>query len=528
MESKSLVALLRQSFDQHAGRGCLEVDGRVVTYNDMGRLGTSIAQAIDQAEGGQPKSLAAVLGYRSLSAYAGILGALLSGRGYVPLNPKFPLSRTVAMINLSGVSTLVVDPGLLELLGQVLPDVQRPLTVICPEPAEVAALASAHPRHAFVDADALPPGGDKPRPATRPEDIAYVMFTSGSTGVPKGVPVSNRNVVAYLEYVSRRYAVVPEDRLSQMFDLTFDLSVHDIFLSWINGACLCVVPEDQVIAPARFVAKNALTLWFSVPSVPLMLSRLRMLRPGIFPNLRYSLFCGEPLSSKLASAWQQAAPQSVVENLYGPTEATIAITHYPWDEEKSPGACVNGVVPIGWPFEGQQLIVADEKGNQVADGEQGELLIAGSQVTGGYLNNPEKTAAQFVTRPGDPDTIWYRTGDVSRRGPDGCLYYLGRLDDQVQIHGYRVELQEVDAALRAAVGHDGAVAVAIPYQMAQAEEIHGFVQGGEESQAEAVIGRSAQSLPTYMQPKAVHFIKELPRNANGKIDRRALAAMLEK
>ena len=164
------------------------------------------------------------------------------------------------------------------------------------------------------------------------------------------------------------------------------------------------------MAPTKFVRDHELTSWFSVPSTVGRMRSLRMLPPRCFPSLRVSLFCGEPLPGESAAAWAAAAPNSLVENLYGPTEATIAITRYRW-EENSEQECVNGIVPIGYAFEGQRACVVDADGNEVATGEEGELCLAGSQVTRGYLNNPGKTASQFVRLSLDPSITWYRTGD---------------------------------------------------------------------------------------------------------------------
>jgi len=332
-------------------------------------------------------------------------------------------------------------------------------------------------------------------------------------------------VAHYLRYVSERYSISPDDRFSQMFDMTFDLSVHDMFVCWTNGACLCSVPQASLMAPARFIREKQLTVWFSVPSVIMLLQKMRMLKPASLPSLRLSLFCGEALLASWADAWQTAAPGSLLENLYGPTEATIAISHYRWKPGSS-AHCVNGIVPIGHIFSTQKGCIIDSDRKLVAAGAAGELCLAGSQVTGGYLNNPAKTREQFITL-GEEGETWYRTGDLVLEDEDGCLQYLGRLDNQVQVRGHRVELQEVDHVLREASKNDLSVAVAWPVDGGHAEAIYAFICGSE-SDGDGIIDFCKRRLPEYMVPRRIFMIEEMPLNVNGKIDRGALAKLVEK
>jgi amino acid adenylation domain-containing protein len=497
------------------------------TYDRLRQQSLRIASTLLKHEV-HPSPLAAVFAARSTAAYAGVLGILAAGKGYVPLNPKFPVERTRTMLRLSGCSMVVVGPETLAQVPALLQDLPQPMTVILPETNDSATLSAACPGHRFVTAPEMAGDGELDGPVpSDPAATAYLLFTSGSTGQPKGVPVSQASVRAYLEYICERYAVTEDDRLSQEFDLTFDLSGHDMFVGWERGACLFCVPERSVMLPAKFIREHALTMWFSVPSVAGALARTGLLAPGSFPSLRWSLFCGEPLSAEYARQWQAAAPNSIVENLYGPTEATIAISHYRWDRAASPPACINGVVPIGWIFEGQQGRVVDEHGQLTADDQPGELHLGGSQVTSRYWNDPEKTRAQFVRLPGAGDAIWYRTGDVVKRGADGCLYYLGRTDHQVKIRGYRVELQEIEAVLRRICGTDQAIAVPWPMTNGSADGVVVFVSGVTALDERAVLSAGREILPDYMLPRQIRIIPEMPLNANGKIDRAKLVRMLE-
>jgi acyl-CoA synthetase (AMP-forming)/AMP-acid ligase II len=280
------------------------------------------------------------------------------------------------------------------------------------------------------------------------------------------------------------------------------------------------------MAPTKFVRDHELTMWFSVPSTVGRMRSLRMLPPKCFPSLRASLFCGEPLPADSAAAWAAAAPDSLVENLYGPTEATIAITCYRWGEA-SEQECVNGIVPIGKAFEGQRACVIDAGGHEAANDAEGELCLAGSQVTDGYLNNSEKTASQFVRLPLDPNVTWYRTGDLARRSETGCLFYLGRIDHQIKIRGFRVELEEIEHVLREAAGGGTAVAVPWPVVHGSAEGIVGFLSKVDGLATEPLLARCRAALPDYMVPNSIRIVQDLPLTSNGKIDRKQLIQQLE-
>jgi non-ribosomal peptide synthetase component F len=328
-----------------------------------------------------------------------------------------------------------------------------------------------------------------------------------------------------MEYAASRFGIHDRDRCSQNFDLTFDLSVHDLFTCWDGGATLCPYPA-QTLTPAALVDELRLTCWFSVPSVAMFAAKLGLLQPGEFPTLRWSLFCGEALSASMAAAWQQAANNSILENLYGPTEATIAITYYRWDSEKSPAECVRGLVPIGWPFKGQQVCAVDEQLAPVPVGESGELCLGGSQVTRGYLNDPEKTAKSFVHLKQTGDQVWYRTGDLVRQDERGCLYYLGRRDFQVKVNGYRVELQEIDLVLREASRIEMAVAIPWPLSDGSASGIVGVLTGSDPALDKQILEACESRLPRYMVPNRLYHFPQMPLNVNGKIDRGKITEML--
>lgn len=519
-----LIGGFLRSADRFAGRKALLVNNEAFTYDALRAEAGRIASAIADWEP-EPYLLAAVFAYRSLTAYSAVLGTLASGKGYVPLNPKFPLERTRKMLLLSGCRVLVVGREAIHRLPELLKGIDRNLTVILSDVQDVGDLPSLCPKHRFVTPAKSAPS-TFPQPDVSPESPAYLLFTSGSTGEPKGVPITHANVCSYIRYTCDRYEVTENDRFSQEFDQTFDLSVHDMFVCWERGACLFCVPERSLMTPAKFIRDNALTMWFSVPSVIGTMIKLRLLQAGCFPSLRFSLFCGEPLPAIYAQAWQEAAPDSILENLYGPTEATIAISNYRWDNARSPQQCVNGIVPIGWVFDGQNACVVDQDRQPVATGESGELCLAGSQVTTGYWNNPKKTAEQFV-HLGDQDAHWYGTGDLAKQDASGCLFYLGRSDHQVKIRGYRVELQEIEEVVRRASGTAQVVSVPWPVRNGSADGVIVFVSGLESLDQSRVLTHCRGHLPEYMVPKKIYLLGEMPLNGNGKIDRDRLLQTLK-
>ncbi len=522
-QPRSLISGFFRSVLSNPDGSALELGELSLSYEQLwnyaGRVAACLTDNLDPSE-----KVVAVLADRSVGAYGGILGVLGSGRGYVPLNPKFPLERTLVMLRASGCKTMVVGQECAATVESLLPHLDKPLTLIIPDAGwelENKPLAS----HRIIPARQLLKVADPRDPAVDQEDTAYLLFTSGSTGVPKGVAVSQSNAVAYMEYAAKRFGIHGGDRCSQTFDLTFDLSVHDLFTCWDAGATLCPYAERS-LTPATVVDEMELTVWFSVPSVAMFASKLGLLQPGAFPTLRWSLFCGEALSSSLAAAWQGAANNSILENLYGPTEATIAITYYRWDSATSPAECVRGLVPIGWPFDGQQVCAVNEDLAPVPPGEAGELCLGGSQVTRGYLNDPEKTARSFVHLKHTGDKVWYRTGDLVRQDERGCLFYLGRRDFQVKINGYRVELQEIDLVLREAARTELAVAIPWPLSDGSASGIVGVLSGSDTSNDKEIIAACNARLPRYMVPNRIYRFPQMPLNVNGKIDRGKITEML--
>jgi len=483
---------------RHGSRPALEVGGERFTYRQLAGMAESLAAQIRRDRETVPRRIG-LLAERSLPAYVGYLAVQRLGASVVPLNPAFPQARTQHMLAASETGLVLADPKL------------------APPPLGGIRLLAVDPAPDREPSPPLPPLRDDPGAE------AYLLFTSGSTGTPKGVPIRQGNVSAFLTAVRDRYGLAPGARCSQCFDLTFDLSVFDLFAVWAAGATLVVPSRNDLLRPVRFVTDHALTHWFSVPSAISRAQAGGRLQPGSMPSLRHSLFCGEPLTRHQARAWQEAAPGSALTNLYGPTELTIACSDFtlPPDPGAWP-ATPHDVLPIGLPYPGLEHTVLDDAGNPAPEGE---LCVRGPQRFDGYLdpaaNHGRFHPASAAVRAGAvPPDHWYRTGDrVTTR--DGALVFLGRADQQVKINGYRVELGEIEAALRSLDGVTDAVVVAVP-EAADTLGLHAvcLAPDGEAARLRTELVRT---LPGYLVPRRVFTVGRLPSNASGKVDRPAVA-----
>jgi amino acid adenylation domain-containing protein len=513
-----------RSSERFPDRPAIEVGGSALSYKQLDQRARRLAATIQANASPGEVPLTAVFAYRSSTAYAAVLGALMAGHGYVPLNRTFPIDRTRLMLEKSTCRSLIVDEGSESQLSELLHDLATPMVILCPDRAEVTEASAKFPAHRLIGANEFVEAEQWRPPEVSQNAIAYLLFTSGSTGQPKGVMVSHANVLHYVDYVIKRHGFTSNDRVSQTFDLTFDLSAHDMFVAWQSGACVCCPSQKQLIKPGAFVNNTRLTVWFSVPSTAVFMRRLGELKPGLYPDLRLSLFCGEALPVDVVRDWSLAAPNSIIENIYGPTELTIGCTAYRWDNRTSPAECEQGIVPIGEPFEDMEALIVDEELREMPAGCDGELIMTGPQLSQGYWRDEERTQRAFVPVAGR-SSLYYRTGDrVRRSAPDKPLVYLGRLDNQIKVLGHRVELGEVEAAARSLSGLDAVVALGWPGG-GNAERIELFLEA-DSFDTQRLVDQLKKKLPSYMVPRKVRILDRLPLNQNGKYDRLALATML--
>ncbi|MFI7011228.1 D-alanine--poly(phosphoribitol) ligase [Streptomyces sp. NPDC050145] len=474
----------------------LRIGARTWTYTEADRVARRWAAALHG--GARAPRRVGVLATKSEESLLGFLAALYAGCTAVPLNPEYPVDRNRGIAAEAGLDALIVDPAGAAQLDAVAAAAE-PLVVLAPRRDTWPAPGPETP---VVVPD---PDGDR-APAEGPDSLAYILFTSGSTGRPKGVPIRHGNVSAFLTSVLPRYDFGPDDVFGQVYELTFDLSMFEVWCAWASGACLTVLNRLQALDPARSVRAHGITVWTSTPSLAAALRGHGLLTPGRLPSVRHTVFCGEPLPEDVAAAWSAAAPASAVDNLYGPTELTIACTGFRW----SP-ASGTGNVPIGTPNAGLRYVLFED--GRVG-GDTGELCVTGPQMFDGYLD-PANDTDRFLEHEG---LRWYRTGDRVRRGPDGTLVHLGRGDGQVKINGYRVELSEVEEAVRACLPGREAVVLAVPG--ATSPVLVAFVVTEDTAGLLTDAARElARRLPPYMLPAHLWALPDPPLNANGKTDR---------
>lgn len=507
----------------HPERTALVVAGERYSYGDLARQASRIAGWIGASS--RRTARVGILATRSLETYAGFLATLLANRTFVPLHPKYPPEYLRGILRSTGVGLLIVDREREPLLT---PDLVGDAALRVLSPLRPATQGRGTLSVEGEDRIAACRPLDGPVPASL-DDRAYILFTSGSTGVPKGISGSVGNVAVYHAAIGGRYGFTPEDRFSQNMEIDFDPFTFELLAAWNAGASVHVPNAIEVVAPVQFINAQGITVWYGGPSIIGALERMKLLAPGVLATLRLSMFVGEPLTSAAAEAWRRAAPNSVLENEYAPTEVHGICLAYRLDPAARGVGGPQGLVPLGTPLPGMNVATVDRDRRFLPPGESGEIAIAGPQVTAGYWKKPSLTRARFRTldHPRWGRAIWYLTGDRGLEEPAGIFNFLGRLDNQVKILGHRVELAEVEFHLRNLVGPRGEVAaVAWPLVNGSAQGLVAFVAGPDIDPERVRAGMRAL-VPPFMAPRIVRLLEAMPRNIHGKIDRRALLDRLD-
>jgi amino acid adenylation domain-containing protein len=524
MSAPSLCRLVANAAAHHPSRPALVGRFGSVSYAELDTTARRWALALREV--GVPLGgRVGIVGNRSRVTYIGALAAAYAGAAFVPINTRLHPERLRRIVRLAELDALIVEPDAADLLSSLRDDMPTVRGVLCPQTAGGAA---ANDVRTLIASD-IPQGTAEPCLDPDCAWPAYLLFTSGTTGTPKGVAVTQGNVAAYLANARARFAFTPDDRFSQMFEQSFDVSIFDLFVAWASGASVHTLDARQLVAPASYIEQQQLTVFSSVPSVLSLMQQRGALRPGRFASVRYSMFAGEALPLALVRSWARSAPQSVIENQYGPTEATVVVTGFRWDPT-DPTPYPMDCVPIGRAFPGVALRIVNESEQPVSDGEAGELWIGGAQTVPGYWRDDVQTRQRFVdvvTADGATQRF-YKSGDLVRTLPPGDIAYLGRVDHQLKILGRRVEPGEVEARARLVPGVTDAVAVGFPLEEGRPVALTLFVLTPTPSDAlgDAVSAAIRATVEPFLVPRAVVCCTEFPLNANGKVDRAALLQTL--
>jgi amino acid adenylation domain-containing protein len=488
-----LAELFLAQVRRHADRPAIVgVDGQL-SYAELGSLTERFARGLRHL--GLPQgAVIAVAGERGQDFCVATLGAVCAGITYAPLDPSLPADRQRRVLTDSGAVAVVQLPGARVADGQVL------------EFADVL--------------DAGRSGADEPLPTPTTAVPVYVMFTSGTTGRPKGVAVPQRGVIRLS--VNNGFAdVEPTDRVLHAARLSFDISVFEIWATLLNGACLVPVAREVLLsAPALHAAldRERISVMLLTTSI---FHNLAAVRPELFTGLRYVIVAGEAMRADAARRVLEHGRPAHLVNAYGLTEIACFSTAY--EVADLPPDAVS--VPIGVPISDTTCYVVRSDGGLTADGEDGELCLAGGGNATGYVNQPQESAARFVTLPVGPDgapVAVYRTGDIVRRRADGVLEFLGRNDDQVKIGGFRVEPGEVAAML---TSHPAvADAAVVARGDGDTRVLAAYVVTDGQPTPQDLLDFLRARLPEYLVPATVTVLDRLPLRASGKLDRDALPA----
>lgn len=518
-----LQHLLMNSAIQYPDKIAIIHHGEKITYKDLDEVTSKLAAALLENRLQQGDRIGVYIN-KSIPAVISILAILKAGGVYVPLDPNAPLKRLAYIIQNAGMKFLLTSTRKIGNIKQMLPE-ENPLdTVILTDDLkkhEADLVARVISWKEIIKRGETNGAVD----SSIETDLAYILYTSGSTGAPKGVMISHRASLTFINWSYDAFAIRPEDRVSSHAPLHFDLSIFDIFTSLKAGATIFLVPEEFSIFPGRlikFIQDYKITVWYSVPSMLMHMMVHGNMKNHSFPDLRLILFAGEVFPVKYLRELMVIIPQAAYYNLYGPTETNVC-TFYQV-EQLEPERIKP--VPIGKACSNTEVFALDDNKNIVtAVGIEGELYARGSGVAQGYWRDALKTESCFIKNFLNPEfeEKIYRTGDIVTLDEKGNYHLIGRKDHMIKSRGYRIELGEIEAALYAHEGVKEAVAIAVPDELITNKIKAIIVPKYPDTLTKIEIERHiSQLIPHYMLPEMIEFCKSLPKTSTGKIDRTAL------
>ncbi len=516
MSDELIHRRLERAARAHPDREAVVGGGAGLTYSELDEAANRLAGRL-AVEGVRPGDRVGLFLEKSPEAVVALYAVLKAGATYVPLDEQAPPARLAYIARDAGIRCLVTslaraaDWSPLLAAGAPIETLVVAGVEDAPEgPSGVRVIPwSVLNQHAAT----------APRVEIDSDSLAYVLYTSGSTGEPKGVMLSHRNALAFVDWASALVDLQPEDRLSSHAPLHFDLSVFDLFAAAVAGAAVVLVPREASIFPielVRFIRDQSITVWYSVPSILTMLALRGSLEENRPDLLRTVIFAGEVFPTKYLAMLMSALPHVRFYNFFGPTETNVCT----WYEVPRPEGDLPEDLPIGKPIDGVVARVVDEHGRPVPHGEPGELVVRGPTVMHGYLGKSEQTARVLELDDGER---LYRTGDLVRYDGDGNLRFLGRRDAQIKSRGYRIELGEVERTLYALEEVAECAVLAIPDDVVTNRLKAVIAPRGRLTETD-VVNFCMERLPRYMVPDEIEFRDSLPKSSTGKIDRRKLAS----
>ncbi|WP_108868381.1 AMP-binding protein [Aquimarina aquimarini] len=488
------VRKLQESIENHIDHNALCINNIFYTYKDFANEISKIRKAISNTIEDTEKLIGLVTN-DDIQTYATIIALWLEGKAYVPVNPSTPVERNIRILELTEAKYIIDSSKESDYKDYVV-------------------IKSLVLQHTEINL--------KPKQVSE-DQIAYILFTSGTTGQPKGVPITFSNVEALVDAVDAEpeFNLLPTDRCLQMFELTFDFSVVTYLFPFLSASCIYTIPKGAIkyFYIFKLIKEQKLTVLTMVPSI---INYLRPYFPEInAPDVRYCSFGGGALHNDIAKEWSNCIPNCKIFNYYGPTEFTVYSGFYPYHKETHQKSH-NGIISIGTPQKDALYLVVDEDNNEVPIGVTGELCLGGPQVTPGYWKNKERNAQSFFVRKENTiEQRYYKTGDLCFKDKEGDYQYVGRADFQVKIRGYRVELAEIEFHAKFISDKKvNMVALDIINSLGNAEL--GLAIESEEFDIKEIFEYMKTKMPDYMIPMHVRFIKEFPHSMNGKIDRKKL------
>ena len=495
-----------------------------LTYGELEQRSNRVARALAQ-EGVRARDRVGLHMKKSPEALVALFAILKAGACAVPVGPGTPPARFRDIADQCAMRAVIGDEDALTRLGAEVFDAPSVECALVTDGAGESLEGMAVRPVALADAEAVH-SGDPPAVPVIDRDLAYVLFTSGSTGSPKGVMLSHQAVLTFVTWASDEFAIRGEDRLSNHAPLNFDLSTFDIYAAMGAGASVTLIPENLAMFPTRLaelIERAGITVWYSVPSVLTLLVTRGGLDRRDLRDLRVVLFAGEVFPPKYLRSLMLTLPGPRYANLYGPTETNVCTYH----EVSGPPEADGPPIPIGRACANTRTVVLDADGVPVTEpGGQGMLYVGGSCLMDGYYGRPAETEAVFTTNPlveGREERL-YCTGDLVSIGADGEYLFLGRRDHMVKVGGFRIELGEIETALYAHAGVRDAAAVALPDEIL-GNRVGAVVVPADPALDEQELRRHCGALlPKYMVPHEIRFADGLPRTATDKVDRPRLLA----